>query len=718
MKITIELLAATAGFISDTNRASKAFQKDMKALEKAASDAGKRVGLALAAVATGTIALVKSSIDAADEISKLSQKVGVSTEALSGLSYAADLSDVSLESLSAALQKQSKNAFEAATGSGAAAEAYKVLGISVLDAGGAIKSNDALFIESIERLSKYEDGIGKIAVGQAIFGKSFADLIPLVNGGAEGVRLATEELARFGGIIDGATGKAAEDFNDTLTRIKTVVKGLGLSLAKEFLPYMQEMVERFKDPAFQTRLKETVKGLADLVVNVAQAGAAIGGFLANTAGFATFAGETIAAKKFGAAIGDLPRLYDELGAKQRKLREAQERDAASILGLDKENVKRLKEEVAAIETKIKLSEELGALPKKLAATAPAALPSAPPPLVFNPPTDTPRPSRSGRSSRELESEAQRLIASLSEQIALYGDLTKAEEVRISLANGYYGVVTPAQSAELQRLAGIIEARGAETEAVRRTADAQRAANEALEEATNNFEGVLDGLKTEEETIRDSYARRIDIVRDAQDRGIVGAERAAEIIRQLDAKQLEDIKKIADEVSEYWTAAAKGIQGALADFLFDPFKDGLRGLLSSTIQVIQRIAAEAAAARIAEALFGAPGGGGGGGLLQAGASALSAYFGGGFANGGNPPVGKVSLVGERGPELIIPRSASTVISNEQLRKSMGQQSGRALRIVNAFDTGVIGDYLGSEEGEELFLNVVSRNGARIRSAIGA
>ena len=38
---------------------------------------------------------------------------------------------------------------------------------------------------------------------------------------------------------------------------------------------------------------------------------------------------------------------------------------------------------------------------------------------------------------------------------------------------------------------------------------------------------------------------------------------------------------------------------------------------------------------------------------------------GFADGGNPPVGVPSLVGERGPELFIPRAAGTVVPNEML-----------------------------------------------------
>ena len=40
----------------------------------------------------------------------------------------------------------------------------------------------------------------------------------------------------------------------------------------------------------------------------------------------------------------------------------------------------------------------------------------------------------------------------------------------------------------------------------------------------------------------------------------------------------------------------------------------------------------------------------------------------FANGGNPPVGRPSVVGERGPELFVPKTAGTIIPNHQLGTS--------------------------------------------------
>ncbi|CAB5238540.1 Bacteriophage lambda, GpH, tail tape measure, N-terminal [uncultured Caudovirales phage] len=59
-------------------------------------------------------------------------------------------------------------------------------------------------------------------------------------------------------------------------------------------------------------------------------------------------------------------------------------------------------------------------------------------------------------------------------------------------------------------------------------------------------------------------------------------------------------------------------------------------------------------------------------------------GGGYADGGDPPLGKVSIVGERGPELFIPKTAGTIIPNHAL-SNMGGTTNITNNYINAIDT---------------------------------
>ena len=63
----------------------------------------------------------------------------------------------------------------------------------------------------------------------------------------------------------------------------------------------------------------------------------------------------------------------------------------------------------------------------------------------------------------------------------------------------------------------------------------------------------------------------------------------------------------------------------------------------------------------------------------------------FAEGGRPPVGRASLVGERGPELFVPDNAGTIIPNH----AMG--STNIVVNVDASGSNVQGD---EDQGREL------------------
>ena len=85
----------------------------------------------------------------------------------------------------------------------------------------------------------------------------------------------------------------------------------------------------------------------------------------------------------------------------------------------------------------------------------------------------------------------------------------------------------------------------------------------------------------------------------------------------------------------------------------------------------------------KSLFGGGGGGGMGGPANFDPFNMIA-----FADGGNPPVGQASLVGERGPELFVPSTAGTIIPNHQLAGIGGQTinyNGTYIANMSAIDT---------------------------------
>ena len=99
---------------------------------KNAAIAGAAIGAAIAAAGAAITFAIKGVIDKADELGKAAQKIGIPVEALSQLKHAADLSGISMETLSNGVKKLSVNMEEIAGGgtTSGAARSLAALGIS------------------------------------------------------------------------------------------------------------------------------------------------------------------------------------------------------------------------------------------------------------------------------------------------------------------------------------------------------------------------------------------------------------------------------------------------------------------------------------------------------------------------------------------------------------------------------------------------------------
>lgn len=185
------------------------------------------IGTAIAAAFAG--ASLKGAIDTLDKLDDMAEKTGIATDALSALRYAGEVNSVSFESLAVGIKKLSKNMAEAAGGSKDAAATYAAMGIEVKDSNGKLKSSDEVLGLIADRFKNYEDGAAKAALAQQIFGKSGADMIPLLNLGAEGIRNLRTEAEQLGAVYGGDLAKQAADFNDNLKRMQLAAEAAKVS---------------------------------------------------------------------------------------------------------------------------------------------------------------------------------------------------------------------------------------------------------------------------------------------------------------------------------------------------------------------------------------------------------------------------------------------------------------------------------------------------------
>lgn len=208
----------------DTSELDKSLQGSQSSIAAWAKGVGlglAAVAVAVAGVATAFGMSVKAQIDVADQLNKTSQKAGLTTQELSRLSYAADLSDVSSETLGKSMTKLSKTLVGAANdGASPAAQAFQQMGVAVRNQDGTLRSSSAVLADVAEKFAGYKDGAAKTALATELFGKAGAQLIPLLNQGRDGLQQAGDEAERFGLVLDKKTTMAAEAFNDNLRRLE------------------------------------------------------------------------------------------------------------------------------------------------------------------------------------------------------------------------------------------------------------------------------------------------------------------------------------------------------------------------------------------------------------------------------------------------------------------------------------------------------------------
>lgn len=217
--LLVTIGADTSEFVSALNTADKAVGKFTTSIDRRLLDPLAKVTGAAAAAAGGLFMFAKGAADVVDEIGKLSQKVGVSVESLSALKYAAELSDVSLDQLGQGLKQLSKYMVE-----------NNVQGIST----------EEMLLRIADEFEAAADGAGKTAVAMRYFGKSGADLIPMLNQGRAGIEDLRKEAQRLGVVFSTEMAQKAEAFNDSMTRLKNASQGVQVELAGPFVKALGE----------------------------------------------------------------------------------------------------------------------------------------------------------------------------------------------------------------------------------------------------------------------------------------------------------------------------------------------------------------------------------------------------------------------------------------------------------------------------------------------
>jgi hypothetical protein len=211
-----------------------------KSLDSLLNAAGLLVN-AINAVGAAFVGMGLYATEAGDETAATAEQLGVTTEALSGLRYAAVLSDASVEALDAGLRIFNRTLGQAEIGSKAARQAFADMGLDFRDL--AKMPADKAVAAVAGALSRVESPAKRAALAAKVFGRGAVQLIPLLNRGAEGIDALTDASARFGNTITTKDAAAAGELDDSIKRLTARAEGLRLRIGFGVIPALQRWAD-------------------------------------------------------------------------------------------------------------------------------------------------------------------------------------------------------------------------------------------------------------------------------------------------------------------------------------------------------------------------------------------------------------------------------------------------------------------------------------------
>lgn len=226
--LAIRVSASTEGLSQGLNKASGM-------LNSFAASAKNTFGGLLAFDVFGRLthglqSIVTDAFRSIDAINDLSERTGASTQFISALEHAANLSGSTFEDVQMALDKLNKKMGEARVSKSVAAD-FERLGISADRL--ASMGLQETFIEVAEKISQLGTEQERAAAAAAIFDKASSKMLNTLRSGAAGIEAARIETERLGTSIDQATAENVARAADGWDRFKASISGVGRQLSSE-----------------------------------------------------------------------------------------------------------------------------------------------------------------------------------------------------------------------------------------------------------------------------------------------------------------------------------------------------------------------------------------------------------------------------------------------------------------------------------------------------
>ena len=240
-KIAINSQDAIKDIEGTTQKASGLGDK-MKTGIATAAKWGTAIAAGAAAAGAGVMKLATNSAAAADEVDKMSQKIGLSKEGYQEWSYVLGQNGMDISSLQMGMKTLVTQMDGVVSGSASSIAMFDKLGLSVTDANGALKDQETMMNEVMIALADMPNGTEKARLATELFGRSGAELMPMLNQGSEAMVELTQRAHDLGLIMSDEAVNAGVVLGDTMDDVKKSIGMVATELGVQLMPLVQQVL--------------------------------------------------------------------------------------------------------------------------------------------------------------------------------------------------------------------------------------------------------------------------------------------------------------------------------------------------------------------------------------------------------------------------------------------------------------------------------------------
>lgn len=252
LKAVLSAVDKMSPVLKQVGTVAKTTRKYLADVAGAANGLTSKIGLPLTALSgvLGGFSLVaiKNAVvgftDMGEAIKNGAIRAGMSVQEYQRMRYVAEQSGTSIEAMEGSLSKLNRQMGEAASGKNKVlAQLMGKLHISMRDANGEVRRGIDVLPQVADAFKRNENPAIRARMGVALFGKSYAEILPLLIEGSKGIDDNLKRFDKIKGVLGDKEIDAAKDLGDSFKDLELVMKGFQGTIAKELVPVIKPMVD-------------------------------------------------------------------------------------------------------------------------------------------------------------------------------------------------------------------------------------------------------------------------------------------------------------------------------------------------------------------------------------------------------------------------------------------------------------------------------------------